>query len=76
MGIPAGQLKATCLKVMDRVRRTREPVVITKRGKPVARLDPIAEDDPVPLFGYLAGTVTIHGDVFRPTGEAWDSDKQ
>jgi prevent-host-death family protein len=75
MSIPAGQFKATCLKVMDRVRRTREPVVITKRGKPIARLVPIAEDDPVPLFGYLAGTVTILADVVEPTGEAWDADK-
>ena len=64
MSMPAGQFKATCLKVMDRVRRTREPVVITKRGKPVARLDPIEEDAPVTLFGYLA-----------PTGETWDADK-
>ena len=75
MSMPAGQFKATCLKVMDRVRRTRESVVITKRGKPVVRLAPIAEDDPVPLFGYLAGTVTIRGDVVGPTGETWDADK-
>lgn len=75
MRLAAGQFKATCLKVMDRVRRTREPVVITKRGKPIARLVPIAEDAPVPLFGYLAGTVTILGDVVEPTAEAWDADK-
>jgi prevent-host-death family protein len=74
MRIPAGQFKATCLRVMDRVRRTRESVVITKRGKPVARLGPIAEEATVPLFGYLAGTVTIRGDVIGPTGETWDAD--
>lgn len=75
MGIPAGQFKATCLKVMDRVRRTRESVVITKRGKPVARLVPIAEPVAVPLYGYLAGSVTLRGDVVGPTGETWDADR-
>ncbi len=75
MSMPAGQFKATCLEVMDRVRRTRESVVITKRGRAVARLVPIAEDAPVPLFGYLADTVTIHGDVVGPTGETWDADR-
>jgi prevent-host-death family protein len=75
MRLAAGQFKATCLKVMDRVRRTREPVVITKRGKPMARLVPFAEDMPVPLFGYLAGTVTILGDVVEPSVEPWDADK-
>ncbi|MGD0181663.1 MAG: type II toxin-antitoxin system Phd/YefM family antitoxin [Terriglobales bacterium] len=34
----AGQFKARCLKVMDEVRSTREPVVITKKGRPVAKL--------------------------------------
>jgi prevent-host-death family protein len=36
--IPAGEFKARCLKLMDEVRTTRRPIVITKRGKPVARL--------------------------------------
>ena len=34
----AGEFKARCLKVMDQVQRTREPLLITKRGKPVAKL--------------------------------------
>jgi prevent-host-death family protein len=36
----AGEFKAKCLKVMDRVNKTREPVLITKKGKPVAKLVP------------------------------------
>ena len=36
----AGEFKARCLQVMDEVRSTRTPVVITKRGKPVAKLVP------------------------------------
>ena len=38
--MPAGEFKARCLKVMDQVHKTREPVVITKHGKPVAKLVP------------------------------------
>ena len=38
--IPAGQFKARCLRIMDEVRATREPVIITKKGRPVAKLVP------------------------------------
>jgi prevent-host-death family protein len=44
--IPAGEFKARCLKLMDEVRATRRPIVITKRGKPVARLVPVEEVTP------------------------------
>ena len=41
----AGEFKARCLKVMDQVQKTREPLVITKRGKPVAKLVPADRPD-------------------------------
>ncbi len=40
--IPAGEFKAKCLKLMDEVQQTGQEVIITKRGKPVARLVPVA----------------------------------
>ncbi|MFZ4698703.1 MAG: type II toxin-antitoxin system Phd/YefM family antitoxin [Candidatus Methylumidiphilus sp.] len=43
---------------MDEISQTREPVVITKRGKPIARLMP-PEKTPKSFFGYMKGTVTI-----------------
>jgi len=63
--IAAGSFKVHCLAVMDEVRAKRETVVITKRGKPVAKLVPVEEqtDD---LFGFLRGKVTIVGDVVSP----------
>ncbi len=69
----AGKFKAQCLKVMDRVNATREPVVITKKGRPVAKLvpaDPLAQD----FFGCLAGTIEIVGDIESPveSAEAWE----
>ena len=63
--IAAGSFKVHCLAVMDKVQAKRETVVITKRGKPVAKLVPVEEqsDD---LFGFLRGKVTIVGDVVSP----------
>lgn len=61
----AGQFKARCLKVMDEVRSTREPVVITKKGRPVAKLVP-AEGQPEDVFGCMKGEVEIVGDIVSP----------
>ena len=63
--MPAGQFKARCLKVMDDVYSTREPVVITKKGKPVAKLVP-ADGQPGDIFGCLRGEVEIVGDIVSP----------
>ena len=60
--IPAGQFKARCLSIMDRVQKTGESVLITKRGKTVARLLP-ATTEPEDVFGYMAGKVKIVGDI-------------
>lgn len=72
--IGAGEFKAKCLKLMERVLRTREEIVITKFGKPVARLVP--PDKPVGklLFGFLKGSATLQDDLVRPTGEKWSAD--
>lgn len=61
----AGKFKAKCLAVMDEVRRKRETVIITKRGRPVAKLVPVeAKDDEI--FGFLGGKIKIKGDIVKP----------
>jgi len=72
--IPAGQFKARCLKVMDDVQSTREPVIITKKGRPVAKLVP-AEDLTDDFLGKLSGTMKIVGDITQSIEdpEAWDA---
>lgn len=72
--VPAGQFKARCLKIMDDVHSTREPVVITKRGRPVVTLVP-AEDPSGDFLGKLSGTMKIVGDITQPVEdpEAWDA---
>jgi len=63
--MPAGAFKAHCLAVMDEVRIKRETVVITKRGKPVAKLVPIGAE-PDDIYNFLAGKGAIVGDVVSP----------
>jgi prevent-host-death family protein len=74
--ITASQLKAKCLALLEEVQQTQKEYVITKRGKPVARLVPAGPrkkaDD---VFGRLKGTgVIIRGDIFS-TGERWEADE-
>ena len=75
MNIPAGEFKAKCLKLMNEVRQRRETIVITKRGTPVAKLVPVEESRPKPLFGFLKGSVIIRGDIVGSTGEKWSADE-
>lgn len=63
--MPAAQFKARCLKVMDEVQNTREPVTITKKGKPVAKLVP-PDTQPRDIFGCLKGVIEIVGDIESP----------
>jgi prevent-host-death family protein len=63
--MPAGQFKARCLQVMDDVHSTRESVVITKRGRPVAKLVP-ADGQPDDVFDCMRGEVEIVGDIVSP----------
>ncbi|MFP6741873.1 MAG: type II toxin-antitoxin system prevent-host-death family antitoxin [Alphaproteobacteria bacterium] len=70
--MPAGAFKARCLRLMDQVGRDRVPIVITKHGSPVAKLTPV-DDRPPSLFGCLAGTVTILGDIVGPIDVAWNA---
>jgi prevent-host-death family protein len=72
--IAAAEFKARCLKVMEEVRAKREPVMITKKGRPVAKLVPAGEPAQ-DVFGCLTGTLEIVGDVEAPAlpPEAWNA---
>lgn len=73
--VAAGEFKAHCLKLMDEVRATRRPIVITKRGKPVARLVPVEDEAPRrEIYGCMKGTVTIHGDIISPIDVDWHAE--
>lgn len=69
--MPAGKFKDLCLKTLDEVASTRTPVVITKRGRPVAKLVPyVAPSSAATLTGSVVREV---GDPYG-TGESWETD--
>lgn len=67
----AGKFKNTCLKTLDEVASTKTAVVITKRGRPVAKLVPFVE--PARKQGLAGSVLREAGDPFS-TGEDWDAD--
>lgn len=71
--IPATEFKAKCLAILDTVQRKRTTVVISKHGKPVAKLVPM-DSDPVPsLYGSMKGTGREIGDIVSPIEDEWDA---
>jgi len=75
--IAAGEFKAKCLAIIDEVNRTGEEVIITKRGKPSARLVPVREVQKHSFIGRLEGIMKINGDpddLIKPVfpEEDWD----
>ena len=63
--MPAGAFKVKCLAIMDEVQAKRESVVITKRGKPIAKLVPVIEGADE-IYGFLADKGSLIGDVISP----------
>ena len=63
--IAAGSFKVHCLSIMDEVQAKRESVLITKHGKPVAKLVP-ADRNTDDIYDFLAGKGSITGDVVAP----------
>ena len=72
MEISATQFKAKCLRLMDEVAQSGEPLVITKHGKPIVTVT-AAKPVPKPLFGADAGSIDIVGDILQPISTQWDA---
>jgi prevent-host-death family protein len=69
------EFKARCLAVIERVRRTGEPVLVTRRGIPVAQVVPPPPPEPAAdaTFGCMKGTATELGDILEPLPpEDWE----
>lgn len=68
--IPAGFLKARCLAVMNEIQAKREPVLVTKRGKPLVKVVPV-EDQTNGLLGCMKGKIKIVGDIESSIPVEW-----
>lgn len=71
--IGAGEFKAKCLQLLDAVAEQRETLVITKHGKPVAKLVPVEPEQR--MFGALKGSVVEEQDIISPINADWVSAK-
>lgn len=74
MNINAAEFKAKCLKLIDTVATTHEPLVITKRGKPLVKLVPVEAESTASQYGCMKGTVTFIGDILSPIDETWSAE--
>jgi prevent-host-death family protein len=73
--ISASDLKNSWHEFLEQVSRGRQEVVITRYGRPIAKLSPYDEPGGGDgIFGCLAGSVTVHADIVGPIGDAWDAD--
>jgi prevent-host-death family protein len=73
--IAVTEFKARCLALLEDIARTGEPLTITKRGKPLARVVPTGQAEEAYPQSGLAGTVTVVGDIVGPVlpGSAWNA---
>ena len=64
------EFKAHALQVLGQVARTKESVVVTKRGQPLAEVIPLRNSDETPVPGKLAETLVFEKDIVSPIGES------
>ena len=67
--VPAGEFKAKCLALFDEVETRGRSFVVTKRGRPVARIVPVASREP----SSLRGSLLHEEDLLTPVDVAWDA---
>jgi prevent-host-death family protein len=66
--MPISKFKATCLAVLEQVRKTRRPVRITRFGKPVAEVVPASPETPGKrVLGFMTGRMEVRGDIVHAT---------
>lgn len=71
--IAISKFKATCLAVLERVRKTGKPILVTRFGTPVAEIvPPPMPEKPKSWLGSMKGSAQIVGDIVAPAGDADD----
>ena len=72
--IAISKFKATCLAVLEKVKKTGQPILVTRFGHPVAQITPPAPAKRAPKFGTAVGSLTIHGDIVSSITDISDWD--
>ena len=68
--VSAGQFKTHCLSLLKDVAQDREALIITKYGKPIARVLPIADENEE---NPLKNSIVFENDILEPIGESWEA---
>ena len=74
--VGAAEFKARCLELVDHVKEARAEYIVTRHGKPVARLVPVEADAPASPLGAMRGTVVSYDRPFEPVPAIWSLDRQ
>jgi prevent-host-death family protein len=65
--IPISKFKATCLRLLDNVKKTGKSILITRKGEPIALVTPPpSPPKPKSWLGCMAGTIKVTGDIVSP----------
>lgn len=73
--VSASDLKNGWHRFLEQVAHRRQEVVVTRYGKPIAKLTPYSgPEEDQGIFGWLAGSVTVHDDLIAPMDEVRDAD--
>lgn len=71
--IPISQFKSHCLEILDKLQNNQKTIIITKRDKPIAKVEAIMTKSNSSLFGILKNKAEIKGDILEPINEKWDA---
>ncbi|KAA0237135.1 MAG: type II toxin-antitoxin system Phd/YefM family antitoxin [Dehalococcoidia bacterium] len=69
--VPIGEFKARCLALVEEVKSTGEEIVLTKRGKPVAKVVPVETES----WKDLIGGIVWQGDIVSPIDAEWEAER-
>ncbi|MBI1929446.1 type II toxin-antitoxin system Phd/YefM family antitoxin [Candidatus Poribacteria bacterium] len=70
--VKVSELKTECYSILKKVEKTKEPILITRKGKPVAKIVPTSIDDKKSWLGCMASTGKIVGDITSPILDEWE----
>lgn len=70
--VAVSEFKAKCLAILDEVQKTKRPIRIVRRGKPLAEVIPPSVEAPKEIFGFMKGKMEIVGDIISPATDPDD----
>jgi antitoxin (DNA-binding transcriptional repressor) of toxin-antitoxin stability system len=72
--VAISEFKAKCIALLKETQGTREPILVTRRGHAIARVEPVLDDPPPRKLGALKGKMVIKGDIVHADfSEDWET---